>query len=221
MSVPDRIKQALTQALIEGDADTAEAITLEALKAGVDPLEVIQTVMAPALTEVGNRFQTMQIFLPELMMTGNAAKTASAHLEAAIEARGGKHEPLGVAVVGTVQGDVHDIGKNILVTLLKSHGFTVIDLGRNVAPSAFMTAAEENKADIVAMSSLMTTTRPAQRSTVNLLKETGVRNRYRIVVGGGSVNQKWADEIGADGYAPDAASAVDLCKRMLDMPSRE
>ena len=163
----------------------------------------------------------MQIFLPELMMSGDAAKRASTHLEAAIAARGAKHEPMGVAVVGTVQGDVHDIGKNILVTLLKAHGFAVVDLGRNVAPSAFMTAAEENRADIIAMSSLMTTTRPAQRSTVNLLGEVGQRKRYRIVVGGGSVNQRWADEIGADGYAADAASAVELCKRLLDLPSRE
>ena len=205
MTVSDQIKQSLTQALIEGEADTAESIAREALKAGADPLEIIQTVMVPALTEVGNRFQSMQIFLPELMMSGDAAKKASAPLEAAIEARGLKPEPIGVAVIGTVQGDVHDIGKNILGTLLKSHGFKVVDLGRNVAPSAFMTTAEESQADIIAMSSLMTTTRPAQRGTVNLLREVGVRKRYVVVVGGGSVNQRWADEIGADGYAPDAA----------------
>ncbi|HBY97748.1 MAG: cobalamin-dependent protein [Ardenticatenaceae bacterium] len=221
MAVPDRIKQDLSQALITGKADTAEAVTLEALKAGVDPLEIIETVMVPSLTEVGNRFQSFQIFLPELMMAGNAAKQASGHLEAALEKRGGKREPMGVAVLGTVQGDIHDIGKNILATMLKSHGFSVVDLGRNVAPSAFMSAAEENHADIIGMSSLMTTTRPAQRSTVNLLKEVGVRNRYRIIVGGGSANQKWADEIGADAYAPDAAAAVDWCKRLIDMPSPE
>lgn len=221
MSVPDRIKQDLTQALITGKADAAEAVTLEALKAGVDPLEIIETVMVPALTEVGSRFQSFQIFLPELMMAGNAAKQASTHLEAAIESGGGKREEMGVVVLGTVQGDIHDIGKNILATMLKSHGFKVVDLGRNVAPSAFMAAAEENHADVIGMSSLMTTTRPAQLNTMNLLREVGVRNRYRIVVGGGCVNQKWADEIGADGYAPDAASAVDLCKIMLDMPSPE
>lgn len=221
MTVPDRIKQELTQALIAGKADDAEAVTLEALRAGVDPLEIIDTVMVPALTEVGNRFQSFQIFLPELMMAGNAARQASGHLEAAIESRGEKREPMGVVVLGTVQGDIHDIGKNILGTMLKSHGFTVVDLGRNVAPSAFMTAAEESHADIVGMSSLMTTTRPAQRGTVNLFKEVGVRNRYRVIVGGGSVNQKWADEIGADGYASDAAAAVDLCKRLIDMPSPE
>ncbi len=220
MSVPEAIHTRLTQALIDGDAEAAEAVTREALKARIDPLEIIQSVMVPALTEVGNRFQSFQIFLPELMMTGEAAKAASQQLEAALAASGGRREPLGVAVVGTVQGDIHDIGKNIVATMLKSHGFDVIDLGRNVAPSAFLDAAKQHRADVVLMSSLMTTTRPAQRNTVNLFKEVGVRQQHRVVVGGGSTNQKWADEIGADGYAPDAASAVELCKLLLDLPAR-
>jgi corrinoid protein of di/trimethylamine methyltransferase len=220
MAIPEAIHKRLTQALIDGDAEAAEAVTREALNARLDPLEMIQSVMVPALTEVGNSFQSCQIFLPELMMTGEAAKAASQLLEAALEAGGGRHEPLGVAVVGTVQGDIHDIGKNIVATMLKSHGFDVIDLGRNVAPSAFLDAAKQHRADVVLMSSLMTTTRPAQRNTVSLFKEVGVRQRHRMVVGGGSTNQKWADEIGADGYAPDAASAVELCKLLLDMPAR-
>jgi 5-methyltetrahydrofolate--homocysteine methyltransferase len=219
MSVPDKIHQTLTQALIDGDETAAEQITRDALNAGVDPLEIIQKVMVPALSEVGNRFQSFEIFLPELMMSGKAAEKATLLLDSAIEASGGHREPIGVIVIGTVQGDVHEIGKNIVATMLKSHGFKVIDLGRNVAPSAFLSAAEENKADVIAMSSLMTTTRPAQLSTVNLVNEVGARKRHRIIVGGGCVDQKWADEIGADGYAPDAVSTVDLCKRLLDMPS--
>jgi 5-methyltetrahydrofolate--homocysteine methyltransferase len=118
-------------------------------------------------------------------------------------------------VIGTVENDVHDIGKNIVSTLMRSHGFKVVDLGRDVAPSAFLDAAQKEKADIVAMSSLMTTTRPSTRSTINLFKEVGLRDQYKFVVGGGCVTQEWASEIGADGYAPDAASAVDMCKAIL------
>jgi methylmalonyl-CoA mutase cobalamin-binding domain/chain len=120
-----------------------------------------------------------------------------------------------VVVIGAVQGDIHDIGKNIVATMLRAHGFRVIDLGRNVAPSAFLTAARENAAQIVAMSSLMTTTRPLALSTLNLFKEVGVKDKYRLVVGGGCVTRDWAEQSGFDGYSEDAAGAVDLCKTLV------
>ena len=219
MSVPDNFSQALRTALMDGDEAATEKVTLEAIKAGVDPVKIIEEVMVPTLVEVGNRFQAFEIFLPELMMSGNAAEKASFHLDQAIEAKGGKRTPVGVVVIGTVQGDVHEIGKNIVSTLLRSNGFKVIDLGRNVPPSAFLSAAEENQADMIAMSSLMTTTRPAQLNTVNLFNEVGAHKKFRIIVGGGCVDQKWSDDIGADGYAPDAVAAVELCKRLLDLPA--
>ncbi len=209
------IADALSRALRTGDADGAEAATRQALESGADPLALIQQVVVPTLTEVGNDFQEFRIFLPELMKAGEAAKRAGALLEEAIAAQGKASVSLGTVVIGTVENDVHDIGKNIVATLLKAHGFKVVDLGRNVAPSVFLDAAERERADIVAMSSLMTTTRPAQRSTIDLFRQTGQRARYKIIVGGGSVNQQWADEIGADGYAADAAGAVELCKRLL------
>lgn len=215
MSVPESIKQRLIEALQEGDAEAAEAVALEALQEKVNPVEIINQVMVPALTEVGRTFQSGEIFLPELVMAGEAAEAVSKHLEAAIAASGQASTALGVVVVGTVQGDVHDIGKNILATMLRANGFRVVDLGRNVAPSAFLDAARHNQADIVGLSSLMTTTRPMILNTINLFKEVGTRDQHRIVIGGGSVTVDWAEEIGADGYAPDAAAAVDMCKRLL------
>jgi methylmalonyl-CoA mutase cobalamin-binding domain/chain len=215
MSIPADISERLTAALTEGEADTAEEIALEALAANLDPLEVISDVMIPALTEVGNHFQAGDIFLPELMMAGEAAERVTKHMELAIVAQGRTNEPLGVVVVGTVQGDVHDIGKNIVATMLRAHGFRVIDLGRNVAPSAFLNAAQENNAQLVAMSSLMTTTRPLALNTLNLFKEVGAKEKYRLIVGGGCVTRDWAEECGCDGYAEDAAAAVDMCKALI------
>ncbi len=214
MSVPEKIQQDLTEAFIEGDEDAAEELVKEALEAGVEPLDIINEVMIPALTEVGRRFQTGEYFLPELMMAGEAAETASKLLEAAIEASGQVSEPLGTVIMGTVEGDVHDIGKNIVVTMLRAHGFNVVDLGRRVAPSDFVNAAQENDADIVGMSSLMTTTRPALHSTANLFRELGLQDKYMLIGGGGSVTADWAQEIGV-GYSEDAAGAVELCKQLL------
>lgn len=214
MSIPESIYRRLYDAFIEGDEEEAEAGAVEALEAEVDPLEIINEVMIPALTEVGRRFQSGEFFLPELMLAGEAAEAVSKHLEAAIAASGQKTQAVGVVVAGTVQGDVHDIGKNIVATMLRAHGFEVVDLGRNVSPSEFVDAAKQSNADVVALSSLMTTTRPALLSTINLFRELGLADTYKIVVGGGSVTEDWAKEIGA-GYAPDAAGAVELCKQLL------
>jgi 5-methyltetrahydrofolate--homocysteine methyltransferase len=219
MKIPQSISERLTQALAEGEADAAEAVTLEALTMKLDPLLVISDVIIPALTEVGRRFQAGEIFLPELMMAGEASERVTKHLEAAIAAQGRTTEPLGVVVLGTVQGDIHDIGKNIVATLLRAHGFRVIDLGRDVAPSAFVDSAKKENAQIVAMSSLMTTTRPLALSTLNLFKEIGVKDTFRLVVGGGCVTRGWAEEVGFDGYSEDAAGAVELCKTLVKASS--
>lgn len=217
---PADLRNRLGEALSMGDAPGAEVLTRQMLKAGADPLDVIQNLLVPTLTEVGNRFQAFEIFLPELIAAGEAAQAVTAILEEAIAESGSASTSPGTVVLGTVENDVHDIGKNIVNTLLSSHGFKVIDIGRDVAPSKFLAAAEQYQADIVAMSALMTTTRPATRSTINLFNEVGVRDRFKIIVGGGCIDQKWADEIGADGYAPDAASAVELCKRLVGVKAR-
>ncbi len=215
MSIPESINQNLTEALIEGDAEAAEAAAVEALQAGVSPLELISQVMVPALTEVGRTFQCGEIFLPELVLAGKAAEVVSKHLEAAIAAAGQANVPLGTVVLGTVQGDVHDIGKNIVATMLRANGFRVVDLGRSVSPSGFVDAAQEHSAHIVGLSSLMTTTRPMIQNTLKLFNEVGLRDKYLLVVGGGSVTSDWAKEIGADGYAADAAAAVSICKQLV------
>lgn len=211
----DEIRNALGQALANGDPDEATALTRKALDQGIEPLDLIQEVIVPTLTRVGQDFQDFVIFLPELMSAGEAAEKATEILEEVILASGREVASLGTVVIGTVENDVHDIGKNIVGMLMRSHGFKVIDLGREVAPSAFLDAAQKEKADIVAMSSLMTTTRPSTRSTIKLFNEVGLREQYKFIVGGGCITQDWADEIGADGYAPDAASAVEVCKAIL------
>jgi 5-methyltetrahydrofolate--homocysteine methyltransferase len=205
----------LGEALREGNAERAEEVTRRALEEGVDPLDVIQQAIVPTLTELGQEFQDYKIFLPGLMLASEAAKRSSALLDKALSETGKQAIVLGTVVIGTIQHDVHDIGKNLVSTILNAHGFKVIDLGRDVAPSAFLEAATREGPDIVAMSSLMTTTRPGQRSTIDLFAEAGEREKFKMIVGGGSTDQRWADEIGADGYAPDPGAAVHLCKKLV------
>jgi len=218
-SVNDEIRNALREALINGDIDTSVNLTRKALEQGELPLDLIQQVIVPTLTKIGQDFQDFVIFLPELMASGDAAVKITGILEEVMVSSGQSVSSLGTVVIGTVEHDVHDIGKNIVSTLLRSQGFKVIDLGREVAPSAFLDAAQREKADIIAMSSLMTTTRPSTRSTINLFTEVNMREQYKFIVGGGCITQDWANEIGADGYAPDAASAVELCKSILVKPT--
>jgi 5-methyltetrahydrofolate--homocysteine methyltransferase len=219
MTIPQELADRLTEAFYEGDAGAAEAAALEALAAGADPLALISDVMVPALSEVGRRFQTGEYFLPELLMAGEAAEVVSEHLEKAIAASGQISQRLGVVVLGTVEGDVHDIGKNIVATMLRAHGFDVVDLGRNVSPSSFVDAARERKADVIGLSSLMTTTRPAAQSTINLFRELGLGDSFRFMVGGGSVTADWAEELGV-AYSEDAAGAVELCKQLVGAGAR-
>jgi len=211
----DKYMNELATAIVDGENEQAAEITRAALADGADPLEIIQKTLVPTLTGVGERFQAFEVFLPELMMAGDAAAAATELLEEAITSAGGERPNLGTVVLGTVEGDIHDIGKNIVGTILKSHGFKVVDLGRDISPARFLEEAERNQAAIIAMSSLMTTTRPAQRNTVNLLSELGVRDQYKVIVGGGCVTADWSDDIGADGYAENAAQTAVLCKKLV------
>lgn len=211
----DDFNEKLSTALKTGANDQAEALTRKALQEGVKPLDIIQKVLVPALTEVGDRFQNFEIFLPELMMAGEAAEVVSGIVEEATLEAGEASLSLGTVLLGQVEGDMHDIGRNIVGTLLKSHGFTVIDLGRDVPASDFLDAAEKDQVDIIALSALMTTTLPAQKRTIELFSEVQQRDRYKIIVGGGAVSPEWADKISSDGYSPDAAGAVSLCKSLV------
>lgn len=214
--IPTDMLNKIDAALREGNGEEAESLARTLLNEGIEPFVLVQEALVPTLTDVGQKFQNFEIFLPELMMAGEAAEHVTALLEAASLKTDGQGVSIGTVVLGQVEGDVHDIGRNIVRILLKSHGFKVIDLGRDVHASAFLDAAQKEKADIVGLSALMTTALPAQRRTVHLFDEVGMHDQFKIVIGGGATNALWADEIGADGFAPDAASAVELCKQLLD-----
>jgi corrinoid protein of di/trimethylamine methyltransferase len=215
MAEQEKIITELSSALKNGQTDQAKQMTQKALEQGMDPLAIIEEILVPALTEIGEKFQRFEIFLPELMMAGEAAEAITAIVEKATLDAGQPSLNKGTVILGQVEGDMHDIGRNIVGTLLKSHGFKVVDMGRDVPASAFLDAAEKEEADIIALSALMTTTLPAQKRTISLFSEVRKREEFFIVVGGGAVSEEWAKEIGSDGYSADAAGAVELCKTLM------
>lgn len=212
----DNLKKDLKEAIRTGADQEAATLAQKAMEQGIAPLDVVQKIMVPVLIKVGERFQNFEIYLPELMMAGQAAEAVTRVVEEAALQRGESTTSQGKVVLGQVEGDMHDIGRNIVGTLLSSHGFQVIDLGRDVPASEYLEVAEKEEPDIVALSSLMTTTLPAQKRTIKLFSEVGKRDTVRIIVGGGAVSEDWANEIGADGYSSNAAGAVELCKDLLD-----
>ena len=203
----------LSEAVLNGDASTAKEITQQALASGVDPLTLVQDCMMPAMAEVGRRFECNEFFVPELLISARAMKAALDLIRPLLIARG--DEPVGRAAVGTVKGDLHDIGKNLVAAMLEGGGFEVIDLGVNVAPEQFIAAVREKKANIIAMSALLTTTMPSMRITIDALKQAAVRDQVKVLVGGAPITQRYAEEIGADGYSETAAGAVACARKAL------
>jgi 5-methyltetrahydrofolate--homocysteine methyltransferase len=214
-TVSKQVAEKLAGALLKGEKDSAVAAAQAAIDSGVDPVALIQEVIVPTLTEVGDRFEKLEIFLPELMAAGVAGTACSAVIEEAIAKQGRQMQSAGTVVLGTVKGDIHDIGKNIVASLLKAHGYRVIDIGKDTPAKAFIAAAEENKADVIAASALMSITRAGCREVADLLREVGLKDKYPLVVGGGSIDQAYADEIGASGYSPTAAGAVELVHSLV------
>jgi len=207
--------KAMAASVEAGEPEQAEALARQALEAGLDPLEVIAKGFTPGMTVVGDGFSRGELFLPELVMAGEAMKRAIKVLEPELLRRGTRREVLGRVVLGTVQGDIHEIGKTLVGTLLSANGFQVFDLGVNIAPQRFVEEARSVDADIVGLSALLTTTMVVQGDVIQALREAGLRDRVKVMVGGAPVTQSWADEIGADGYAEDAVGAVALAKRLL------
>ena len=203
----------LFDAVLTGDAKTAKETTQQALAAGVDPMKLVQDFMMPAMAEVGRRFECNEYFVPELLLSARAMKAALELIRPLLAARG--DEPVGRVAIGTVKGDLHDIGKNLVAAMLEGGGFEVIDLGVNVEPEKFIAAVKEKKANVVAMSALLTTTMPSMKTTIEALKQSGVREQVKVLVGGAPITQKYADEIGADGYSESAAGAVALAHKAL------
>jgi 5-methyltetrahydrofolate--homocysteine methyltransferase len=209
--MPD-LKQ-LYDAVVGGDAKATGALTQQALTEGIDPLELVNGYMVPAMSEVGRRFECNEYFVPELLISARAMKAALELIRPLLTARGDK--PAGRVAIGTVKGDLHDIGKNLVASLLEGGGFEMIDLGVNVAPERFIAAVKEKQANIIAMSALLTTTMPAMKTTIDALKQAGVRSQVKVLIGGAPITQKYAEEIGADGYAENAVGAVALAKEAV------
>ncbi|MBI5799158.1 MAG: corrinoid protein [Verrucomicrobia bacterium] len=200
----------LYEAVLKGDAATARALTEQALASGMEPITVVKEFMVPAMDEVGRRFECNEYFVPELLLAARAMKAALELVRPLLVKSG--VEPQGRVVVGTVRGDLHDIGKNLVAAMLEGGGFEVVDLGVNVTPEKFIEAVKAKNANIVALSALLTTTMPAMRATIEAFKAAGLRDQVKIFVGGAPITQKFADDIGADGYSENAPGAVTLAK---------
>ena len=208
--MPD-LKQ-LYEAILNGNAAQAQAITQQALAEGAEPLALVNEQMVPAMNEVGRRFECSEYFVPELLISARAMKSALDLLRPLLAAQGA--QPAGRVAIGTVKGDLHDIGKNLVASLLEGGGFEVIDLGVNVPPEQFIASIKDQQASIIAMSALLTTTMPAMRATIEALKQAGLRDQVKVLVGGAPITQKYAEDIGADGYSENAVGAVALAKRV-------
>jgi len=205
--------QKLYDAILAGQAGDAQAGVKEALAAGVNPAELIADTMIPAMDEVGRLFEEEEYFVPELLLAGRAMKAAMEPLRPLLAATGAK--PSGVVVVGTVHGDLHDIGKNLVGSMLEGGGFEVHDLGADVSPEKFIAAIREHKPQIVCLSALLTVTMPAMKSTLAAFEEAGVRGEVKVLIGGAPVNADYAREIGADGYGATANDAVSLARKFV------
>jgi corrinoid protein of di/trimethylamine methyltransferase len=203
----------LYDAVVNGDAKTSAGVTQQALAEGTDPLKLVNEYMVPAMDEVGRRFETNEYFVPELLISARAMKASLDLIRPLLIERG--DQPAGRVAIGTVKGDLHDIGKNLVASLLEGGGFEVIDLGVNVAPEKFIQTVKEKNANIIAMSALLTTTMPAMKTTIEALKQAGIRDQVKVLIGGAPITQKYADEIGADGYSENAVGAVALAKKAV------
>ncbi|MGD8488301.1 MAG: corrinoid protein [Anaerolineae bacterium] len=205
----------MAQAVIDGDDDEAAALAQQALDEEISPLEAINQGFTPGMDTVGELYSTGEYFLPDLILGGEAMKAALAVLEPALKSAGQARQVLGKVVLGTVKGDIHEIGKSLVGSMLAANGFEVFDVGIDVESEEFVAKVRQYDADILALSALLTTTMLHQRTVIEHLSESGLRDRVKVMVGGSPVTQGWADEIGADGFAEDAANAVVVAKRLV------
>jgi corrinoid protein of di/trimethylamine methyltransferase len=196
----------LYDAVLNGDAKTAVAVTEEAIAEKLDPAVLISDTMIPAMAEVGRLYECEEYFVPELLLAARAMKGSLTLLRPLLAASGIK--PTGKVVIGTVKGDLHDIGKNLVASMLEGGGFEVTDLGADVSPDKFVSSVRELKPDLLCLSALLTVTAPSMRTTIEALKQAGLRESVKVMVGGAPVTPEFAREIGADGYSENASQAV-------------
>jgi len=212
------IYEKISDAVIRGYPEDVETLVKEALRIGLDPIDILKKGLVNGVKTVGEKFEAGELFLVDLIMAGNAMSIGSDLLREAIEEKtGGKGiASIGRVVIGTVKDDIHDIGKNIVVTLLKVEGFEVTDLGKDVPIEIIVKKADELKPNLLGLSALLTTTMIRQKETIEALKEAGLRDRVKVIIGGAPTTEEWAKEIGADGWAPDAIAAVRKSRELLE-----
>lgn len=207
--------EAMAQSVIDGEDEDAVRLAQQVIEQGLDPLEAINQGFVAGLDEVGQQFGCGEMFLPDLVLAAEAMKAAMGVLEPELTKRGEARQMLGTVVIGTVEGDIHDIGKTLVATMLSASGFKVYDLGVNVSIQSFVDKAAEVEANLVGLSALLTTTMVKQKILIESLEEAGLRSRIKVMVGGAPVTRSWAEEIGADGFSEDAIGAVSVAKGLV------
>lgn len=210
---------AMRQSIVDGAPETAGVLAKQALAQGIAPLEIIDHGFGPGMTEVGEQFAQHRMFLPDMLASAEAMKAAMGVLEPELKRQGAERPTAGTVILGTTKGDIHEIGKTLVGTLLAANGFAVHDLGVDVPSEQFAAKARELGADIIGISALLTTTMRGQKTVIEVLEREGLRASLKVIVGGAPVSRRWAEEIGADGYAKDAVSAVALVKGLLEQSS--
>ena len=211
----NEVLMAITRSLVDCKPDLTAELTQEALESGEEPLAIIDQGLVPGMDIVGEKFQTGEYFLPQMVIAANAMQQAMGLLEPELRARQQVSRSAGTVVIGTVEGDIHEIGKSLVATMMSANGFRVYDIGVDVSPAEFVDKVKETQADLLGLSALLTTTMTVQRTVIEAVEEAGIRDQVRVIVGGAPVTQEWADTIGADGYAEDVIGAIELGKRLL------
>ena len=203
----------MADALIRGQAPQVKDLVREALDGGIAPEKILSNGMIAGMSVIGERFKNNEIYVPEVLIAAREMKAGMEILKPILTASG--VEPCGVVAMGTVRGDLHDIGKNLVMMMIEGAGYMVVDLGTDVSPEKFVQAVKEG-AGVIGLSALLTTTMPSMKKTIDALVAEGMRDRVKVIIGGAPVTQGYADEIGADGFAPDAAQAADLVETLLE-----
>ncbi len=215
MSSKSGVIENLKKAVLDLDVDRVRVTAQDVVRLGIDPIEAIDDGLAKGVRAIGDRFAAGEAFLTELVMAGEAMKAGVEILRPTILKRKLERKSAGIVVIGTVRGDIHDIGKNIVAVMLEAAGFEVNDLGVDVSPEKFVDRTKESNGQIVAMSALLTVTAPEQKNTVQAIEKAGIRKKVKVAIGGAAVTPEWAREIGAEGYSDNAVDAVELFKRLL------
>ena len=205
----------ITTSIVEGEPEEAVDLTRQAIEADLEPLTIINEGLTPGMNIVGDKFQSGEYFLPHLIIAASGMRRAMELLEPELQARQEVVERAGTLVIGSVAGDIHEIGKSLVGTMMSASGFQVYDLGVNVPTETFVAKVKESGANLLGLSALLTTTMMVQQEVIEALEEAGIRDQVKVIIGGAPVSQKWADTIGADGYAEDAVGAIELAKQLI------